>query len=342
MKHFQVNRFNQNQPCLLLLDGYQSHTRCLEALQFAKENKITMLAFPPHCSHWLQPLDWVFFKSLKAYFREEVRTKLKGSTKLTLGQSDFGPIFKVAYYKAVNLRACEEGFKSTGIWPINFDAIPKEAFKPSSVTERVIAIDNTLNNEARRNNLCLKVEEDTNALTTMSPVCIDQDSFSLNVEEDINEVITLSPVCENPFAKLAPLPTKTRSLKRKTGETSKILTSELNIETLKADKAKDTIHSNKWKPSISNKSLRNSNSISSNSQLGSSGLGAIKFNKIVERLADGDQRCATCFGWWTDDVHRQHWICCQRCAKWYHVSCQGYEGKGPTMFECIECVDDFD
>ena len=42
-------------PCLLLRDNYELH-KCIEGLDFAKENGIVMFSFPPHCTHRLQPL----------------------------------------------------------------------------------------------------------------------------------------------------------------------------------------------------------------------------------------------------------------------------------------------
>ena len=61
LKHFikSVNSSKENKH-LLLLDGHTSHTNNLEAILLARDNGLTMLSFPPHTSHKMQPLDVVF------------------------------------------------------------------------------------------------------------------------------------------------------------------------------------------------------------------------------------------------------------------------------------------
>lgn len=53
LKHFHnhIKSTNEN-PYLLILDNLSSHLRVsTEGLNFAKENGIVMLSFPPHCTH---------------------------------------------------------------------------------------------------------------------------------------------------------------------------------------------------------------------------------------------------------------------------------------------------
>ena len=66
LKHFitSVNSSMENKH-LLLLDGHASHTNNLEAIRLARDNGVTMLSFPPHTTHKMQPLDVSFFRSLK-------------------------------------------------------------------------------------------------------------------------------------------------------------------------------------------------------------------------------------------------------------------------------------
>ncbi|XP_063237415.1 uncharacterized protein LOC134539361 [Bacillus rossius redtenbacheri] len=65
LKHFvSCIRSSPEKPILLLLDNHQSHL-APDCLDFAKENGIVMLSFPPHCTHRLQPLDRSVFAPLK-------------------------------------------------------------------------------------------------------------------------------------------------------------------------------------------------------------------------------------------------------------------------------------
>ncbi|CAM1331982.1 Uncharacterised protein r2_g4084 [Pycnogonum litorale] len=56
LKHFvKYSKCSKEKPCLLILDNHSSHLS-IDGLDFAKRSGITMLSFPPHCSHRLQPL----------------------------------------------------------------------------------------------------------------------------------------------------------------------------------------------------------------------------------------------------------------------------------------------
>ncbi|KAM7399789.1 hypothetical protein PAMP_019033 [Pampus punctatissimus] len=56
-KHFVEHaKTSKEKPSLRLLKNHCSHLS-IDGLNFAKENSIIMLSFPPHCSHRLQPLD---------------------------------------------------------------------------------------------------------------------------------------------------------------------------------------------------------------------------------------------------------------------------------------------
>ena len=57
---------SQDRKVFPLLDNHDSHIS-IDTLNFAKDNSIVMLSFPPHCSHKLQPLDRSVFGPLKKY-----------------------------------------------------------------------------------------------------------------------------------------------------------------------------------------------------------------------------------------------------------------------------------
>lgn len=64
-KHFvSYARCSEKRPSLLLLDNHDSHLSA-EALDYFKANGVTLLSFPPHCSHKLQPLDRSVYGPLK-------------------------------------------------------------------------------------------------------------------------------------------------------------------------------------------------------------------------------------------------------------------------------------
>lgn len=59
-----MNSTKEN-PILLLCDNHKSHIS-IEAIDYARENWIVYLTFPPHTSHKLQPLDVTVFGPFKA------------------------------------------------------------------------------------------------------------------------------------------------------------------------------------------------------------------------------------------------------------------------------------
>lgn len=71
MEHFlKFSHSSKDRPTLLLLDNHGSHLS-VEAIDMAAENGITLLSFPPHCSHRMQPLDVSVYGPLKAHYKKQ-------------------------------------------------------------------------------------------------------------------------------------------------------------------------------------------------------------------------------------------------------------------------------
>ena len=103
----------------------------VKELDFAKENDIAMLLFPPHCTHRLQPLDRSIYEPFKKYFNTaadewHLNNHGKGTTIYDLPAS-----VGIAYKKS-NIQA---GFKSTGIYPFNSQIFSDSDFLPGYVTD---------------------------------------------------------------------------------------------------------------------------------------------------------------------------------------------------------------
>lgn len=63
LKHFiNYSKASQANKTLLIYDNHESHVS-IAAINLAKENGVTILTLPPHCSHRLQPLDKAVFWS---------------------------------------------------------------------------------------------------------------------------------------------------------------------------------------------------------------------------------------------------------------------------------------
>lgn len=62
---------SNDNPSLLIYDNHESHI-CIEALNLAKENGVTVLTMPPHSTGKLQPLDVGIFGPFKTAYNKAV------------------------------------------------------------------------------------------------------------------------------------------------------------------------------------------------------------------------------------------------------------------------------
>ena len=118
--HFQANvNATKDNPALLLLDGHSSHTKNLEAIDFARENSIIMLALPPHTTHRLQPLDRAFFKPLMGNYNIACDQWMRNHAGRQITIYQISKLFSEAYIKSATMSNAISGFTTTGIWPCN-------------------------------------------------------------------------------------------------------------------------------------------------------------------------------------------------------------------------------
>lgn len=128
-------------PVLLLLDNHESHIS-YDCLQFAKQNGITMVSFPPHTTHKLQPLDVSVYGPLKRYYNAECDDWMVSNARpMTI--FDIVQVASPAFVKAFTPSNIIAGFQKTGIEPFNSSKFDNEdEFLAASVTDRPLPADN--------------------------------------------------------------------------------------------------------------------------------------------------------------------------------------------------------
>ncbi|XP_050304919.1 uncharacterized protein LOC126742315 [Anthonomus grandis grandis] len=113
---------------LLIVDGHTSHTTNLDLLEFAEQNDIILFCLPSHTTHYLQPLDRAFFKSLKSNFYAECRFMIQNNPNRVLNRLQFGKLLGRAWGNSATVQNAASAFKSTGIYPFDPLIIPEYAF----------------------------------------------------------------------------------------------------------------------------------------------------------------------------------------------------------------------
>lgn len=139
LKHFvKFVKCTEDKPVLLIMDNHESHIS-IGSLEYAKRNGIILLTLPPHTSGKLQPLDKTVYKSLKTNYNIVCNEWMISNPSRTITIYDIAGLFGIAYLKAFSPENIINGFKYTGIWPINRHIFTEDDFLCSYVTDRNLA-----------------------------------------------------------------------------------------------------------------------------------------------------------------------------------------------------------
>ena len=117
------------------MDGHSSHYTP-ELLKYARDNNITILGYPPHCTHALQGLDVVCFARMKEAWKEEIR-KFEDLHRSKVTKGDFTEVFGNAFHKAFTVPTILAAFEKTGIHPYNSDVITPRMMKESEPSSSI-------------------------------------------------------------------------------------------------------------------------------------------------------------------------------------------------------------
>ncbi|XP_065677439.1 uncharacterized protein LOC136092810 [Hydra vulgaris] len=133
-KSFWYSNCSHESPVFLLLDSHKSHIS-VRALDLAIQHGITMLSFPPYCTHKLQPLDRTVFGPLKRFYNAACGNWMVTNPRpITI--YDIVSIVREPYTKAFSPPNIQRGFQEAGIKPFNPENFKDDEYLPSSVTDR--------------------------------------------------------------------------------------------------------------------------------------------------------------------------------------------------------------
>lgn len=134
-KFVTFSKASKDFPVLLILDGHSTHTKSLETIDYARENGVSLLCLPPHCSHRLQPLDVSFMKPLSLHNSDELRKWLRSNPGKVITLFQISTLFGSAFIQSATMKTAINGFKGTGIWPTDPAVFTESDFLPADTTD---------------------------------------------------------------------------------------------------------------------------------------------------------------------------------------------------------------
>ena len=135
LEHFKLHvKPSKGVIVLILLENHNSHL-ATEVLEFAEQNGIILLSFPPHCSHKVQPLDISFFGPLKKRISQAQQNWLCCHPGQCMTIYDAPGTTGEAWKDTLTVGNITAGFGKAGIFPFNRDVFTYVVFASSSATD---------------------------------------------------------------------------------------------------------------------------------------------------------------------------------------------------------------
>lgn len=366
MKHFvDTVKPSVDKRVLLLLDGHTTHSKNLEALQIARENGVIMLQLPGHTTHRIQPLDRTFFKPLKGYYTLAIEKWLRTNPGLCVTQYHVATLVAEAYGKAATIENSINGFRCTGIWPLDNTVLKDCDFAPAEYL-------NQTDDPTPTNENCVSSRSTEDA----TPESFGPDSDENNallIEKQSDETsrnvgLTSPTACRSkltvPIESISPIPRPNNRRRLAKSQRALILTSspykndlelakklqvaQATVKELKMQIAKDTPKDQKLlQPSVKKRKLNTTRSTTKEDPSSAITAKVLAHNlglhqpststqgdkpvDIEVGLQGDDWYCYICEEKFVEDM-----VQCLVCASWVHESCAGVK-SGLKHFVCIDC-----
>ncbi|CAH2108084.1 unnamed protein product [Euphydryas editha] len=110
-------------PVILYVDGHKTHLT-KEVSELCKSLEIHLIALYPNATRILQPADVASFKPIKSGWKKHLRLwYAENENGAVLNKQNFAPLLQRVVESSTNPSIAKNGFRTTGLFPFNPDAI---------------------------------------------------------------------------------------------------------------------------------------------------------------------------------------------------------------------------
>jgi hypothetical protein len=367
-----LQHFNQHKvpgKVILLLDGHSSHVKSIAVIDLAVSYNITMVCLPPHTTHYLQPLDRAFFRPLKVHYDSACRTFLSNHPGRPITKLQFGSLLSEAWGRAATPGTASNGFRACGIFPLNKNAIPDNAFMPSTVSDVPLTDASTVPASGgpavtapataelpaavlSTAGLSVEIPFEPTAIRSTSPVTQLVTQIVTQIDPVVSLAVSSTPrstkATSMTFAMLHPTP-KINRIRRtganRTTQKAAVLTSpayrlSLSDKLESSDNNKKTATTARRRLSKAKKGAPATEKSNPNKKTKSKAKASSskKSNSINNAPKMVNYYCGGCGELY--DNSRSNWLRCVGCLEWWEIDCSGMLGKSreeQDQFRCPDC-----
>ncbi|CAH2101820.1 unnamed protein product [Euphydryas editha] len=199
-KHFLKAKPTADDPALLILNRYNTHTKNLDFIDLARQNHTTVLCLPPHCSHRLQPLDVSFMGPVNKYYIRPVEKYYRNNPGRAITVFQFSKLFGEAYSEAAQQSIAVSGFRKCGIEPLDRHVFKDHDFLPADTTDVTLVEPKAQQNEYNKENVTPEREESPSLLDTVEEKLVaTPPMFDLQEEKTLEETPAVTPPILDPL-----------------------------------------------------------------------------------------------------------------------------------------------
>ena len=323
------NHFTPRKPpgkVLLVMDGHSSHHSSVEMLEFADDNDIILVCLPSHTTQALQPLDRSFFQPFKTFYKKETMAWVQHNKK-SIKKVHAGTLIGNAWIKSATAENAINGFRATGIFPLNSDAIPEHFFSISNSSVSPASFSNVSNNGEHVSQETSSHDDGLHHLLESNHR--DESSINPSTSQTEEAVICSKETPTKHLHEISPVPVLEKKISKRK-QSAKVLDKQF-IKLKKAKVNETFVKEKRIKKSLFQKTKLNekkklikpSTRSDSDEDPGVACLDSIS-------LSDEENKCTECFEDYFKTTSTADWVQCCVCNMWMHEDCTIYGAKCNT------------